>query len=80
MAPTIGRIVNAVIQDKYGALATRPAIVVRVWMETLINVQVFCDGDNTVSPDGHPNVLWEQYLTYNESADQNRTWHWPKRD
>ncbi len=45
--PTIGRIVlYRVGTDDQGLPVYRPAIIVKVWSPTLVNLQVFLDGTN----------------------------------
>jgi hypothetical protein len=78
MKPTIGRIVHFV-QDKF----TLPAIIVNVWSDTCVNLQVFTDGSNSdpISMSSEcPNLKWVTSATFDESAEpQQRTWHWPPR-
>lgn len=87
--PSVGRIVNAVVQIHEGAhaeLVIRPAIIVHVWpvegkgvVETTVQAQVFMDGDGGPSNDGTPNVVWKSSLQYDETGKLPHSWHWPKR-
>lgn len=61
-----------------------PGIVVAVWGDTCVNLQVFTDGVNS-EQGGLPNsspppVKWITSATFDDSADPaNYTWHWPPR-
>jgi hypothetical protein len=87
MKPTIGRIVHfvqrkpAVHQPKDGpvALVHLPAIITAVCGETCVNLQVFTDGTN--SDDANvASVKWMTSSSLDETATQERSWHWPERD
>lgn len=82
--PTLGRIVLAVIQDKSGATIVRPAIIVRVWSETTVNLQVFLDGAGGAQAEWNDglgaNVLWKTSLVLDHSGERVGTWHWPSRE
>lgn len=62
----------------------RPAIVVRVWTPTTINLLLFLDGDNDkrVGPDGWQtvpgHVLWKTSVTFNEN-EVGGTWNYGKQ-
>lgn len=88
--PTVGRIVNFTLANG----EVRPAIIVRVWNDTCINVRVFLDGSNddaalTVHLDGASYDVadrvtgWSTSVCYEEPVDgaaaAPRTWHWPSR-
>jgi hypothetical protein len=84
MKPTVGRIVHFVMP---GNSQHRPAIIVRVWSEQCVNLQVFTDCMNDLLPDGGqpaPGVLWVTSASYQEpvanQTDGPRTWHWPERE
>ena len=86
MKPTIGRIVHFVQKTHvYGAdrLVTLPAIIVAVWGDTCVNLQVFTDGSNSepdIAPNANqPSVKWVTSVTYDESGAAPYTWHWPER-
>lgn len=88
--PTVGRIVNFVMGD---GETIRPAIVVRVWSDTCINLRAFLDGTNDsqaikVQRDGYSLDVcapdgWATSVVYQEPiegvASQPSTWHWPAR-
>lgn len=74
---SLGRIVHAVIKDGMGQLVVRPAIVVRVWSETTVNLQVFLDGPGWA---GGATCLWVTSAYFHAEGDREKTWHWPERD
>ncbi|MBZ5578231.1 MAG: hypothetical protein LAP40_16840 [Acidobacteriia bacterium] len=81
MKPTIGRIVHFVQPDKYDAGKQKmlPAMIVAVWNDTCVNLQVFTDGTNS-EPCEHDGVKWVTSSTLDASdAPQPRTWHWPPK-
>lgn len=85
MKPTIGRIVQFVQKKPAGypegSLVTLPAIIVAVWSDTCVNLQVFTDGSNSES-DGcaQLSAKWVTSVTLDESENpQPRTWHWPPK-
>lgn len=61
----------------------RPAIVVRVWSETVVNLLVFLDGDNDqfINADGWYKIpsclLWKTSVIHEEDAGQHNRWHRP---
>lgn len=70
----IGRIVHFVLGK-----IERPAIIVRVWSPTCVQLQVFNDGDGSEGlNDGLPNVTWNTSVDYCEEAS-DRSWHWPQQ-
>ena len=83
MKPTIGRIVHFVQKKPAGygdALVHLPAIIVAVWGDTCVNLQVFTDGTNS-DADETNRVKWVTSATLDEEvAPQPRTWHWPERE
>lgn len=77
---SVGRIVTYVLPDGKNKGERRPAIVVRVWSETTVNLQVFTDGDgNPENNDGLPSVLWQTSRQHDEENRSPGTWHWPER-
>lgn len=66
---SIGRIVHFV--NKKGA--HRPAIVVEIWSDEVVNLQVFTDmrNDGELQP-----VMWATSVPYSD-AKEELTWHWP---
>ena len=86
--PTVGRIVHYAL-DLGGARPadTRPAIIVRVWSDTCVQLQVFTDGANDhLRADGGPaaadepaaNVVWRSSVAYDPDGKPG-TWRWPPR-
>lgn len=75
--PSIGRIVHFVYPDKLDSdtqeKLERPGIIVRVWSDTCVQLQVFTDGSN----DGEPNVAWKTSVVYDEGK-RGYSWHWPE--
>lgn len=87
MKPTIGRIVHFVQKkpsDRGEGLVHLPAMVVAVWGEACVNLQVFTDGSNSedsLNGCAAPgNVKWITSVGQDETAAQPRTWHWPERE
>jgi hypothetical protein len=83
MKPTIGRIVHFV-QNKPasygGGVVHLPAIIVAVWGDTCVNLQVFTDGTNS-DDQNMSAVKWVTSASLDASAEpQPRTWHWPERE
>jgi hypothetical protein len=83
MKPTIGRIVHFVQKKPAGygdALVHLPAIIVAVWGDTCVNLQVFTDGTNSDAYETNL-VKWVTSVTLDETeTPQPRTWHWPERE
>ena len=76
--PSVGRIVPFVLPepDYQGHHEHRPAIIVRVWNEEMVQLQVFTDGIN----DGAhyaSGVSWQTSVNHDE-AHSPRSWHWPE--
>lgn len=72
MKPTIGRIVIYKFSDYEKCPHVNnadecPAIIVRVWSDTCVNLKLLVDG---------PDVPW---FTSIVQGDQQRQWHWPER-
>jgi hypothetical protein len=77
--PTPGRMVNFVLHEGRSKGGVRPAMIVKVWGEGCVSLQVFTDGQNANhGNDGLPGVLWVPSVNYSEQR-QERTWHWPQR-
>lgn len=77
MTPSVGRIVHYVLPDGRNRGTHRPALIVAVWSETIVNLQVFTDGPN----DGNDYVtgqVWRTSVRFAEEGDFG-TWHWPER-
>jgi hypothetical protein len=82
MKPTIGRIVHFVQKRSYGQepLVHLPAIIVAVWSDTCVNLQVFTDGQNS-DPENTLPVKWMTSVNLDEDENpQPRSWHWPERE
>jgi hypothetical protein len=88
MKPTVGRIVNYVLNN--GEI--RPAIIVQVWSDTCVNLRVFFDGSNDAAAEGFDYGLtaaafgaeWRTSVCYAEPTDgvvefRAHTWFWPAR-
>jgi hypothetical protein len=71
MQPTVGRIVYYNLKDKQGNVQVRPAIVVRVWNDTMLNLQVFTDGSNDTEYGN--NIVWKTSVMQGEGVGQ---WDW----
>lgn len=87
LAPTIGRVVQVNLGTEASPL-WRPAIIVQVWSERMLNLQLFTDGDNdraalasiqagpVAGKKPVPPVVW---LTSIEEGTAARRWRWPPR-
>lgn len=80
---TVGRIVHYVLDEQDGSMAHkvgehRPAMIVKCWSETCVQLQVFMDGTND-RLDGN-GLVWVTSVSHDEDAKNPRTWHWPERD
>lgn len=85
MKPTIGRIVHYVQKKSEvfgGGIVHLPAIIVAVWGDACVNLQVFTDGSNSeLDPNSFQNVKWVTSASLDTSENpQPRTWHWPERE
>jgi hypothetical protein len=74
MKPTVGRIVEYVLKDRYGELQVRPAIIVRVWSDECVQLQVFTDGTND-GPEYASGIFWATSVLRCEEKNE-RTWDW----
>lgn len=78
MTPTMGRTVFFVIpkeQRSEGAPLRCAAIITRIWGDTCVNLRLLPD-------DAHKNpdlVITPTSVVLDESAEQDRSWHWPAR-
>lgn len=76
----VGDIVNYVLDDQANQPGEiRPAIVVRVWDEELVNLQVFIDGENDYPAYFHSggqqlNAHWKTSILY-DADYRHGTWH-----
>ena len=88
MKPSLGRIVLIKVEDKNKKECIIPAVIVKVWSDTSINVVAFNDGQNDLD-DGTgafnkmkaEGVKWFTSLTLdtNESEPSLGHWIWPPR-
>lgn len=83
MKPSIGRIVHYVQNRPAGygeGVIHLPAIIVSVWSDQCVNLQVFTDCSNSESGQNsnQPSAKWVTSVTYSESP-VNHTWHWPEK-
>lgn len=81
MKPTIGRIVHYQLGTGRSKGEYRPALIVRVWNDSCVNLQVFLDGSNdrenelSVGVDS-PLTAWK---TSSVQGDGPGQWKWPDR-
>ena len=77
MKPTVGRVViyktteedrKWMRQSCCNIKEELPAIIVAVWSETCVNLQVLLDGDGT---------MWRTSVT---EGLEEYNWHWPKKE
>lgn len=81
MKPTVGRIVHYVLPQGRNAGEHRPGIIVKVWSDTTVQLQVFTDSDKAGSNnDMIANPLWATSVTVDEAGEKSGTWHWPERE
>ena len=82
MKPKIGRIVHFVQKDKNGNNIHLPAIIVAIWSDTCVNLQVFTDGTNSEPNLGYgPSIKWFTSSTFDDSNEpQIASWHWPEKE
>jgi hypothetical protein len=83
MKPTIGRIVLVTIGTDNGVATVRPAVVVRVWDDITLNLQLLLDGSNDdrhvvgrFCQEGGNTHLWLTSVTQGDGIGQ---WNWPPR-
>lgn len=73
--PSVGRIVHYVLPDGRSKGEVRPAIIIRVWSQTCVNLQVFIDHTNDY-PIPQVEDLWRTSVMEGDK-DQLGTWFWP---
>ena len=78
--PSIGRVVHYVLEAGPHQGDHRPAFIVNVWSNDLVNLQVFTDGSNDVYPNQGPvpATLWRTSKHHDEEEKALGTWHWPE--
>lgn len=74
MKPTVGRIVYYQLLTDSGTVEERPAIIVRVWSDDCVQLQVFTDGTNDGKDYVH-GITWRTSVVRDESH-QPGTWDW----
>lgn len=77
--PSIGRVVHYVLEAGPHQGEHRPALVVRVWSDEMVNLQVFTDGSNDYYPNQGPEplTLWRTSKHLDPDCAPG-TWHWPE--
>lgn len=78
LQPTVGSLVHYVLPDGISVGEHRPAIVVKIWTPTCVQLQVFTDSSN----DGREyasGIVWKTSVVYDEGK-QMGTWHWPEEN
>lgn len=72
----IGDIVHFVLDDGPSAGQHRPALVVHVWSDDLLQLQVFPDSDAAGTfNDKLPVPYWRTSVKLDRSAEEHGTWH-----
>lgn len=71
MKPTLGRTVHYMLPDGRSKGQLRPAVIVRCWSDTCVNLRVLLDGDND---DGA-----QEWATSRIEGTDPGTWRWPER-
>lgn len=73
LKPRVGQIVGYVLPAGRNPGEVRPAIIVRVWSDTCVQLQVFIDDTNDyVNGKG---LMWATSVVYNEEKALG-SWHW----
>lgn len=77
--PSVGRIVHYVLEAGPHQGEHRPAIIVQVWSDSSVNLQVFVDGSNDYfrNQGPEPLTLWRT-SKHPDPAFTPGTWHWPE--
>lgn len=79
MKPTVGRIVHFVQNHVHYA-----AIIIKVWSDVCVNLHVFPNESDQITPgalNARNNAMSVTYAEPREGCDcvQDWTWHWPER-
>ena len=74
--PNIGDVVLYVLPDGRYPGEIRPALVVKVWSATQVNLQVFVDGTNDY-PD-YSGSVWATSVPFDPEKTQLCSWHFPE--
>ena len=77
MEPTVGRIVHFHFHDRQGNFVTRPAMIVKVYSQEQVNLQVFTDGDADGADCG--TGLWHRTQVIRHEQPRAGFWSWPPR-
>lgn len=73
MKPSIGRIVHFVNENRQH----RPAIITKVFNDTMVNLNVFCDANDSQEEKVTP---FRTSVTLDEGVDPSvYTFHWPEK-
>lgn len=77
LMPKVGDQVHYILESGPHQSSRRPALVVRVWSDDLVNLIVFVDGSNDYYPNQGPEplMLWRTSVHYNNS-EKPGTWTW----
>lgn len=78
--PSLGRVVHYHFAGRDGATVTRPAIVVHVWDDATVNLQVFFDGANDAIGPG--DLGWRTSVRFGAPPTDGTgilspSWTWP---
>ncbi len=74
-APMVGDVVHYILDSGPGAGEHRPAMVVRLWPDGKVNLQVFPDSNGTEYNDRLPCPYWVTSRKQDEGATKSGTWH-----
>ena len=79
--PSPGRIVHYVLSNGRSTGEHRPGMIVRVWSDTYVQLQVFTDSANDFRSDqqGYDGLFWATSVAHDEDEKKPGTWHWPER-
>lgn len=69
-----GNLVKYAHPTPFGVVV-RPALVVNIWPNECVNLQVFFDGDGSNLNDQLPNVVWKLSINHDPNKAPH-TWHW----
>lgn len=79
--PSPGRVVHFVMDSGQYVGEHRPAMVIKSWSDTCVQLAVFIDGfnDYPFNPLGDSLLRWVTSVQLDESENPApRTWHWPE--
>ncbi len=80
MKPSVGRIVHYVLSSGTNKGEHRPALVVRVWSDVCVQLQVFTDATNDFPTGiGSNGLFWATSVLIDETDKKENTWHWPEK-